>query len=186
MYLLKKNLWILSPIFGRFVVGWWNADECKSRRNWKSEVRIRCPRDENMGRKFWVAVKRYALRISSPLGEGEMDKRDVSKERKVVPEDCRHIACIYSDRADGTWESSWPVDVWHSYKQLLLCDKDNLRSRAEDHVDAKCALSTHFLRSATFHAILSQLLGAYPLLFFLYRAWRTTNEGIGGKSEEFK
>lgn len=52
-----------------------------------------------------MTVKRYALRISSSLGEGEgeeeMDKRDVSKKRKVVPEGCA-VACIYSDRADGT------------------------------------------------------------------------------------
>lgn len=60
------------------------------------------------------------------------------------------------------------------------CDKDNLRSRTEDHVDAKCVLSTRFYdRRRSFPNYLSSC-------FFLNQAQRTTNEGIGGRSESLK
>ena len=89
-------------------------------------------------------------------------------ERKVVLKIV--LPCIYSDRADGTREPSRRAarQIVDILINNYYSDKDNLRSRTGDHVDAKCALSTLFLRSATFHATLLWLPRAYLLPLFLY------------------
>lgn len=74
-------------------------------------------------------------------------------ERKVVFKVVVFKVAVYLQRS-GRWNSG---AAGRQIVDILInnyySDRDNLRSRTEDH-DAKCALSTLFLRSATFHATL--------------------------------
>lgn len=113
-----------------------------------------------------------------------MDKlaRDVH-ERKVVLKAVVRRRRVFTAIAPMELGSRQMVDILiNNY----YSDKDNLRSRTEDYVDAKCALSTLFLRPTTFHATLLWLPRACFLFFFFLLHRRTTNEGIGGRSKMLK
>lgn len=116
--LLKKNRQFLSP---NIRAVFWLSDEIRASVRVEETgkgIGIRCPRDENMGRKFWVTAKRYALRISSSLEEG---KRRISatcpRREKSFPKVVVVFAAIAPMELGSCRDS---VDGWHSYKQLLL------------------------------------------------------------------
>lgn len=124
IYLLRENLWILSPICGHFLVG--KLDETLTNMRVDGELAEGCgfsmPKGQEDGKKVLSGSKTLCIKDFFVVGwERERERRWISatcpRREKSFP---KVVACIYSDHVDGTWESPWPVDGWHSYKQLLL------------------------------------------------------------------
>lgn len=104
-------------------------------------------------------------------------------ERKVV---LKVVAIAVYLQRSGRWNSG--AVGWQIVDILInnyYSDKDNLRSWTEDH-DAKCALSTLFYGRQRSTRPSSDYFERISFLFFLHRARRTTNEGIGERSEMLK
>lgn len=131
-------------------------------------------------------VGRYALKISSSVRKGRKwaSWRATSTREKSFLKPSPS-PCIHSDRIDGT-----PGAGGRQIVDILInnyySDKDNLRSWTEDHVDAKCALSTLFMAGDVPRDSPLATSSVSPSLFFLRRARRTTNEGIGGRNKMLK
>lgn len=151
----------------------WESEKLKEKRRDTSSIPKRRAR-----RKFGVAIVTLCIKDLFAVGKGKkMGKlaRVISTREKPF---LKPSPCIYSDCAVSRQIVDILINNYYS-------DKDNLRSRTEDHVDAKCALSILFYgrRRSTRP---SSTLSVSPSFFFLHRMRRTTNEGIGGRSKMLK
>lgn len=109
--------------------------------------------------------------------------RDVHEGKVVL----KAIAvAVYSQRSHRWNSGAGSRQIVDILINNYYSDKDNLRSWTEDHVDAKCALSTLFYGRRRSTRLSTGYLERISFLFFLHRARRTTNEGIGGRNKMLK
>lgn len=110
--------------------------------------------------------------------------RDVrSSEKSQV---CLYTClCVFSDRADERLSGAADRQILEILINNYYSDKDNLRSRVENHADAKCALSTLFYGWRRSTRPSPATLRAY-LLFFLYRARRVLTKVSVEEAETLK